>query len=460
MEKSTVEINLEKTMSLADLECLESLLSLPLPEPSSLSRNKPEDLARLAETCLDSWCGLLSGRKLVPGVGTTLRSDRGEYCCDHLDDPLFCRVICTLGIYCDHLIHSILDLGILAEQVLPPGFGHEQTGELIEILSQEPEAPLLVRAMRVFTLEYLSCLQFMRFYPVMRRENLPAGVLGCFETVAHEHVAKMHTIQPVAAGELRTMFFRLTNTCLGYMAQVYKQCWYSSHDSEYRPGVFSTLRLHELSLLARRDPAVVKEYGVKRVEKVFEQRLALLTQSLGFYVVSTRNAERTVDLVCISSDPREPLTAMIEAKSTTKAYSLPTKDERALLEYIDDIKRSLTTLPPLRFVLIVGHKAAKTLSPKLKRLEGIAGVPIRFCSAEVLMALREAIPGPIPMSFITREIVAANHILDDSFAKAAADDYFRVQDAHSALVKTLLAGRTGSSGNHCTWTTPTGEDCL
>jgi len=57
---------------------------------------------------------------------------------------------------------------------------------------------------------------------------------------------------------------------------------------EYLRGIkaeamFSNVNLAELSQLASRAQGIIKKYGERSVEKVFETQLALLAQSLGFY---------------------------------------------------------------------------------------------------------------------------------------------------------------------------------
>lgn len=147
---------------------------------------------------------------------------------------------------------------------------------------------------------------------------------------------------------------------------------------EHNIGPFSAIRLQELSLLANRDKSVMRRYGKKNVERVFETQLALVLvmQSFGLYVVSTRTGQSTVDLVCISASPEERVTFLLEAKTTKATYALPKTDFRALQYYVNTVRRSLSTLPPLSFCLIVGSKASKTLGGKLAALEAEASVPV------------------------------------------------------------------------------------
>jgi hypothetical protein len=185
--------------------------------------------------------------------------------------------------------------------------------------------------------------------------------------------------------------------------------WSETHES----GAFSSLRLPELQLLATRADAVKARYGDRKVEKVFEQQLALLIQSLGFYVVSTRTGESTVDLVCISADPASPFTFLLEAKSSSRPYTLPSDDRRALLQYVEDVKSNLTTSPPLAFVLVVGGAPQRTLKSKIDELEIAANVPVRFCTAQSLANLRENLIGPNPAGIIKKAILRSDKVITD-----------------------------------------------
>jgi hypothetical protein len=179
-------------------------------------------------------------------------------------------------------------------------------------------------------------------------------------------------------------------------------------------------------------------YGPKIVEKAFEAQLALLMQSLGFYVIKTRTGERTVDLVCISGDPTAPFTMMLEAKTTKAAYTLPTKDERALIEYVSTVQESLTTSPKLGLVLIVGSAASKTLGSRLRRVETTSGVAVRFCRAQELASLRESILGPLPLVLLKKELLSAPNIVPASFVKDIVHNLNERYAAQEALVRTFL----------------------
>ncbi|MFI2202074.1 hypothetical protein ACH47Z_15135 [Streptomyces sp. NPDC020192] len=212
--------------------------------------------------------------------------------------------------------------------------------------------------------------------------------------------------------------------------------WSEAHES----GAFSSLRLPELQLLATRADAVKARYGDRKVEKVFEQQLALLIQSLGFYVVSTRTGESTVDLVCISADPASPFTFLLEAKSSGRPYTLPSDDRRALLQYVEDVKSNLTTSPPLAFVLIVGGAPQKTLAEKIGDLELAAKVPVRFCTAQSLANLRENLIGPNPAGIIKKAILRSGAVIKNEDLQKVTEEVLSRVRAQEELVRSFLAG--------------------
>jgi hypothetical protein len=210
----------------------------------------------------------------------------------------------------------------------------------------------------------------------------------------------------------------------------------------YGKGPFSSIRLSELQAIACRDEAVLKRYGERNVAQVFEHQLALIAQSFGFLVVQTRTGTRRVDLVCISPDPTDPYTVLIEAKSTRKPYALPTDDQRALKEYVEEVRRTLVTLPSLRLVLLVGPSAASTLDRKLTDLERKVGTPVRFIGAKDLAELRDRIAGPVPPRPLRDSAIgAASRILNDQYVTAVVDAVRKTHEAHTKFVDALLTQR-------------------
>jgi len=208
---------------------------------------------------------------------------------------------------------------------------------------------------------------------------------------------------------------------------------------QHMPGIFSELRPDRLSLIARRDEEAVRLYGDKGVEKALERQLALLVQSIGFFVIATKTGRNTVDLLCISPDPRSHYTFMIEAKTSRRPYALPRKDSRALQEYVQTVTKHLSTLPPLSFILVVGQAPASTLKSKMVFLQNKLGLPARYIDAVDLAAFREHFTGYIPHEVFAQAVLSGDFILSNETMIKIIKTSESQQKAHSDFVQALLA---------------------
>jgi len=194
----------------------------------------------------------------------------------------------------------------------------------------------------------------------------------------------------------------------------------------------------DLADLASRAQHAVERFGDKNVGMVFERQLAFLMQSFGFFVSPASRGRRAIDLICISAVPK-PYTLMLEAKTSRRAYYLPAKDARALKEYAINTQAVLSTLPPLKLLLLVGPNPASTLANKLRSLEAEVGVPIRYCEASVLADLRKRLPGPAPAHLFLKGLQLSDHVANGGFADAVARGYERQQATHDRFVQEMLA---------------------
>jgi len=197
--------------------------------------------------------------------------------------------------------------------------------------------------------------------------------------------------------------------------------------------------LDELSLLASRSKIIVERYGESAIETRFEAQLALLMQSLGFLVIRTERAQRRIDLVCIApGPPGESYTVLLEAKTTAANYALPTKDSRAITEYVSSVRSALKSLPPLRLVIVVGRAPAKTVAAKLAALEATCGLPVRYCDVSLLRYLRHQLPGPVDHVNFLKECIKGARILTGREMHQVVESDKAVRDAHNSFVQTLL----------------------
>ncbi|WP_156769341.1 hypothetical protein [Nocardia sp. 852002-20019_SCH5090214] len=198
---------------------------------------------------------------------------------------------------------------------------------------------------------------------------------------------------------------------------------------------------NELGDLARRASHMIERYGEKDIEDRFEKQLAVLFQSFGFVVAETVRGQRRVDLICIApADGGESYTILVEAKTTTAPYSLPTKDSRALLEYVETCRSRLNTLAALKFVLIVGQKPAQTVEHKIRSLESEAGITIRYCDANLLSLLRSSFNGPLnPGRFRKAIMESKSPILSRDTIRSIADDYNSSTETHRDFIRRMLS---------------------
>jgi hypothetical protein len=138
----------------------------------------------------------------------------------------------------------------------------------------------------------------------------------------------------------------------------------------------------------------------------------------------------------------------VEAKSASRPYALPTKDSRALVEYVGATKETLATLPPVRLVVIVGPDSYTTTLPKkLRQLETASRVPARYLPAELLVDLRRKLRGPAPLPALLTSLLAADAVVKPRDISHVVHRDERRREAHERLVQELLV--TSSS-----WTRP------
>jgi hypothetical protein len=250
------------------------------------------------------------------------------------------------------------------------------------------------------------------------------------------------SISEVALTSGKQEHFMLASLLSGRLAA---RCEYAvlerdQSDFELRNRVLGSLVvIEELSMLARRSSFIIERYGKSEVEVRFEGQLSLLLQSFGFLVVRTERAQRRVDLVCIAPGAsEESFTLLLEAKTTDGNYSLPTRDARAISEYVSSVRLALKTLPRLRLVLVVSGDHAKTISGKLGALEAECGVAVRYCSASLLQHLRRAVPGPLDFSQFLKICLGSERVLGLNEINQLIESDKAVRSAHSQFVQTLL----------------------
>lgn len=283
------------------------------------------------------------------------------------------------------------------------------------------------------------------------RPEMPPAAAAVFEQFSHQGLVDLfdgyvNLIEseprpdPFSDDWRRTVARFICRTALSELATCYRLVSSSEmalfHETPHHFPT-SLLRPDELPLLASRHPTLIQRYGERQVDRTFEAQLALAMQALGFVVAATRSGERRVDLVCLSSSEVERATVLVEAKSSKKPYALPASDERALVEYVREVRRQLTTLPAMRLVLIVSGSASGTLSERLRHLEPDLGVALRFCPAAELASLIR-IPGAVRGDAFMGHLLRATHVVPSGFAMNVLAAERQRQQAHVDLVRALL----------------------
>jgi hypothetical protein len=434
----------------------DNLMTLPPPSQIWKTPPSPAVLYKAAARFYGLWIDLLNG-----DFGYEKERDIVKYRCYRCSLDHECsrgvalqRLLMIVGCMYGYFAHQLVTYPHITDAVEKadawdfgvPGCSAHTFGILKELRGStglEWSKPLLEN--------FVGVLQSARILYLARRQDIETDMHNDdFERIlADSTLGVFHTFERVVTPEGNSRYgmeaAMLARRIMGY--SLHLQCsvfrWPTRPWSEtHSRGPFSLLRLPELQLLASQDPRMQQRYGPKQVEKNFELQLALLMQSFGFYVIRTRVGERTVDLICISGDPTASYTLMVEAKTSKAPYAMPTKDERALIEYVATVQESLTTSPKLGMVLVVGSAATRGLAVKLRRIENATGVAARFCTAQELATLRESILGPLSPNLIRRELLTAPHVVSESCMNSIIEEVNMRASAQEALVKTFLGSGT------------------
>ncbi|MET8367403.1 hypothetical protein ABZU53_27980 [Micromonospora sp. NPDC005194] len=289
--------------------------------------------------------------------------------------------------------------------------------------------------------EYLQCTWNCNFMEVIGSPALGGTPQGWDAFIFWS----IQAISEVAAASAKAEHMQLAAIMTAFLARRARKAaeQRDRRDFTVRDRVLgSFVVVRELHLLAARNESMIERYGEKHVEKRFEQQLSLLLQSLGFVVVTADTGEKRVDLICFAPGSSSAgYSMLVEAKSTKNKYSLPTKDARAIEEYVADARGKLTTLPPLKIVLIVGPDTTDTIASKIRSLEGETGVPVRYLHARTLAWMRDRLPGPLPLEAFLRAVLNCGPFVTLEAIKAIVEADGISRSAHADFVKALLHGK-------------------
>lgn len=405
------------------------LVSLPEPHKSPLAKANSKELLESCKTFRKLWGELVIDQVNLPSI--ELKDMPKDMIVPTTSEEIWDSLFLTISYYYNYSFHRLVEKG--KHDGLPSGLN---LNSIRNFISQEMDKVDDNYRIKILSFEYFMCLLSLYFAPLLGDTIMPTWITSLFNNSYHNSLFNLFQECMSLSDRKKNAGLNLFNSVLKYAKDVFVAL---PQNKEYKPGIFSVIRTEELSLIASRDSGMAKRYGVKSLEKVFERQLALIMQSFGMYVVSTKMGTRTVDLICISPFPDKQYTFLIEAKTTNKPYSLPRKDFRALKEYVDDIRHTLHTLPPLRFVLISAYKPSKTLDNKLREFQADTGVPIRFIGSQQIADLRENIIGPLQSDIFADKILFSPYILEDDFASEIEKKYATMQKAHSDFVETIFS---------------------
>lgn len=147
-------------------------------------------------------------------------------------------------------------------------------------------------------------------------------------------------------------------------------------------------------------------------ERAFERQLAILFTTFGFAVVESKPGRRWVDFLCVAS-ASTPATIAIEAKSASHPeYVFRADAQRALVEHVDNVRRTLHGLPPLRLVVIVAPALSTGAAERIGRVADQIGIPCCGFPLDLLCELRQRHLGHLPFDIFERIITSGPYVVD------------------------------------------------
>jgi|GEM_PF-2465536 len=308
MTKEGQSVNALLGLSFSD--CAEELVNLPEPENSALSAASESQLAEgvihfkeQLQLLLknDSW-KFEDGELFIVFAGS--ETEFG-----------FWKLIRKVGKYFGYCTYRFARVStpfalvkiLRDEDFESPPESENETGQqlLIRLHLLAATSLLATHEASLFGLLAAAATDEMGFLPGELPEKYDAD-LTAIETLDELH---RHAIE--LEGEPRYLLEDILGYALQYRTVVTRKR--AERRQKEAEGSLLGANLKELSLLSVRDEMAIEKYGVKRLEKVFEQKLALIFQSFGFTVVPARPGEARADLLCIARSDR--FTFLVDAMS-------------------------------------------------------------------------------------------------------------------------------------------------
>lgn len=418
-------------------EQVKSIIALPSPETSFLANAGTQRLVERAEVFSCLMLALVNDKLVLP-KGTF----NGKCPVSGKDKLLrgaciWSRVFYALGSHYNFIQRKLVQSDPTNMQNNIPGVVRNAPDELCKthIRKNSPQYKLTAR---FITCKYMGLLSSIQAKLHLRASPQMQHLTELCEHVSHDSLNYLQEMSAsIPSGCHKLLIEQIIQSSVYFLAKTYEVAAKTTN-LQHKPGILSSIRLAELSLLASRDAAIISKYGEKRVERIFEDQLSSLFHLMGFYVVPARVGEQTGDIICISSDPTCSMTMLVEAKTSGKPYVLPTKDSRAIQDYVAEIRRRMKSLPTLRLVLIVGQEPGKTLEAKLRTLQASTGLPVRFCHAREIANLCESFPISMSLALFIDTILHGSNVVSKATVNRIAEQSQKIQGAHVDLVRSCM----------------------
>jgi hypothetical protein len=432
-------MDLQEVANLSIESSVSDFCKLPPPDIGLIEKTDAETLHKLTQSFARQWVSLVVGGLELPDDSISSVEDGNANVGS--DETIRDRVLLTLGHYYDSAVRRLLELDRSHPEFRAIAGVHDNTFFLLADCELPEDVTPKEGWAFDLTFSYFMGLRTSAYLADIRRiDKLPQEQFQTVEYMPQRAIRVMVDLMAQAPSQSNYLLaFQLLRTSVQYLDEIYLEKW-DQAKTGHKTGIFSQMRLNELSLIAIRDPSVIEKYGVHHLDKLFENQLSLIFQSFGYYVASAKIGERIVDLICISAASDPKMSFWIEAKTSSKSYSLPSKDERAIVDYISSFnsRSSSSIIPPLAFVLIVGSEPSDRLASKLQKLETRLQIPIRFCRAYDIAHLREKILGPIPFDIFQGTVLDAPSVMVQGCFGEIVDWMDRKKERYESFVKEEL----------------------
>src|SRR2546425_5533219 len=255
------------------------LLDLPSPESINFSGSAKE-IAAAIDNLFSVWI-----KVVVEGADIPIKNH--EYVCPHghrqnfEGEALRGRLILSITGYFDHIVREYLaSKGSRKNAPCPNALVISRVSQF----ASDPDNSASDPSMNAFrNLSFYYFFTLIPLYFTLLCGDIRRPLAAQLESLSHKGLSELIECSfRIVEKHERIAARRLVQGAAEFARHVYEG--FPKWNEEHHIGPFSAIRLDELALLAKRDDSLLKRYGAKNVERVFEKRLRLEMQSFGFYV--------------------------------------------------------------------------------------------------------------------------------------------------------------------------------